>query len=117
MIDFWPHFLYDFEGSIQSVSQSVPQSLSQSSWIFSSVGAKLQNVIEAGWLSASLLSVGSGVKLRDASQDDEATAFPLESDERERRVQPADIGLPTGNGKKLSSSQAQLGQATGLAVA
>ena len=106
MIDFWPHFLYDFEGSIQSVSQSVPQSLSQSSWIFSSVGAKLQNVIEAGWLSASLLSVGSGVKLRDASQDDEATAFPLESDERERRVQPADIGLPTGNGKKQSNSQA-----------
>ena len=33
------------------------------------------------------------------------------------RVQPADIGLPTGNGKKLSCSQAQLGQATGLAVA
>ena len=27
-------------------------------------------------------------------------------------VQPADIGLPTGNGKKLSNSQAQLGQAT-----
>ena len=33
------------------------------------------------------------------------------------KVQPADIGLPTGNGKKLSCSQAQLGQATGLAVA
>ena len=32
-------------------------------------------------------------------------------------IQPADIGLPTGNGKKLSCSQAQLGQATGLAVA
>ena len=32
-------------------------------------------------------------------------------------VQPADIGWPTGNGKKLSCSQAQLGQATGLAVA
>ena len=32
-------------------------------------------------------------------------------------VQPADIGLPTGNGKKLSCTQAQLGQATGLAVA
>ena len=32
-------------------------------------------------------------------------------------VQPADIGLPTGNGKKLSYSQAQLGQATCLAVA
>ena len=32
------------------------------------------------------------------------------------RVQPADIGLPTGNGKKLSRSQAQLGQATCLAV-
>ena len=32
-------------------------------------------------------------------------------------VQPADIGLPTGNGKKLSCSQLQLGQATGLAVA
>ena len=31
-------------------------------------------------------------------------------------VQPADIGLPTGNGKKLSCSQAQLGQATCLAV-
>ena len=30
---------------------------------------------------------------------------------------PADIGLPTGNGKKLSCSQAQLGQATYLAVA
>ena len=35
----------------------------------------------------------------------------------EKRLQPADIGLPTGNGKKLSCSQAQLGQATGLAVA
>ena len=33
------------------------------------------------------------------------------------RVQPADIGLPTGNGKKLSCSQAQVGQATCLAVA
>ena len=32
-------------------------------------------------------------------------------------VQPADIGWPTGNGKKLSCSQAQLGQATCLAVA
>ena len=32
-------------------------------------------------------------------------------------VQPADIGWPTGNGKKLSCSQAQLGQATCLAAA
>ena len=32
-------------------------------------------------------------------------------------IQPADIGWPTGNGKKLSSTQAQLGQATCLAVA
>ena len=32
-------------------------------------------------------------------------------------VQPVDIGLPSGNGKKLSCCQAQLGQATGLAVA
>ena len=32
-------------------------------------------------------------------------------------VQPADIGLPTGNGKKLSCSQAQLDQAACLAVA
>ena len=32
-------------------------------------------------------------------------------------VQPADIGWPTGNGKKLSCRQAQLGQATCLAVA
>ena len=32
-------------------------------------------------------------------------------------IQPADVGLPTGNGKKLSSSQAQLGQETGLAAA
>ena len=32
-------------------------------------------------------------------------------------VQHADIGLPTGNGMRLSCSQAQLGQATGLAVA
>ena len=32
-------------------------------------------------------------------------------------VQPADIELPTGNGKTLSSCQAQLGQATVLAVA
>ena len=32
-------------------------------------------------------------------------------------VQPADIELPTENGKKLSCSQAQLGQATGLNVA
>ena len=34
-----------------------------------------------------------------------------------RPVQPADIGWPTGNAKKLSSSQAQLGQATCLVVA
>ena len=33
------------------------------------------------------------------------------------RIQPADIGLPTGNGTKLSCSQAQVGQATCLAVA
>ena len=33
------------------------------------------------------------------------------------RVQPADTGWPTGNGKKLSCSQVRLGQATGLAVA
>ena len=32
-------------------------------------------------------------------------------------LQPADIGWPTGNGKKLSCSQALLGQATGLAIA
>ena len=32
-------------------------------------------------------------------------------------VQPVDIGWPTGNGKKLSCRQAQLGQATWLAVA
>ena len=32
-------------------------------------------------------------------------------------VQPADIGWPTGNGKTLSCRQAQLGQATGLALA
>ena len=32
-------------------------------------------------------------------------------------VQPADIGLPTGNGKTLSCSQAQVGQVIGLAVA
>ena len=32
-------------------------------------------------------------------------------------LQPADIGWPTGNGKKLSCSQAQLGQATCLAIA
>ena len=32
-------------------------------------------------------------------------------------VQPADIGWLTGNGKKLSCSLAQLGQATCLAVA
>ena len=32
-------------------------------------------------------------------------------------IQPADIGWPTGNRKKLSSCQAQLGQATCLAVA
>ena len=32
-------------------------------------------------------------------------------------VQPVDIGWPRGNGKKLSSSQAQLGQTTCLAVA
>ena len=36
---------------------------------------------------------------------------------RKKYVQPADIGWPTGNGKKLSCSQAQLGQATCLAVA
>ena len=33
------------------------------------------------------------------------------------KLPPADIGLPIGNGKKLSCSQAQLVQATGLAVA
>ena len=32
-------------------------------------------------------------------------------------LQPADIGWPTGNGKKLSSTQAQLGQATCLCAA
>ena len=32
-------------------------------------------------------------------------------------LQPADLGWPTGYGKKLSRSQAQLGQATCLAVA
>ena len=32
-------------------------------------------------------------------------------------LQPADIGWPTGNGKKLSSTQAQLGQTTCLVVA
>ena len=32
-------------------------------------------------------------------------------------LQPTNIGLPTGNEKKLSFSQAQVGQATGLAVA
>ena len=32
-------------------------------------------------------------------------------------LQPADIGWLTGNGKKLSCSQAQLGQATCLAAA
>ena len=32
-------------------------------------------------------------------------------------IQPADLGWPTRNGKKLSSSQAQLDQATCLAVA
>ena len=32
-------------------------------------------------------------------------------------LQPANIGLPTENGKKLSCSQAQLGQATCLAAA
>ena len=31
-------------------------------------------------------------------------------------LQPEDIGFPKGNGKKLSCSQAQLGQATGFAV-
>ena len=35
----------------------------------------------------------------------------------ESEVQPADIGWPTGNGKRLSYSQAQLGQATCLAFA
>jgi len=34
-----------------------------------------------------------------------------------RSVQPADIGWPTGNRKKLSCCQAQLSQATCLAVA
>ena len=32
------------------------------------------------------------------------------------RIQPAYIGWPTGNRKKLSSTQAQLGQATCWAV-
>ena len=36
---------------------------------------------------------------------------------RRQPIQPADIGWPTGNGEKLSRCQAQLGQATGLAVA
>ena len=33
------------------------------------------------------------------------------------RLQPADIGWPTGNGNKLRCSQAQLGQATCLGAA
>ena len=36
---------------------------------------------------------------------------------KSRALQPADIGWSTGNGKKLSCIQAQLGQATCLAVA
>ena len=32
-------------------------------------------------------------------------------------IQPAYIGWPTGNGKKLSCSQSQLGQATCLGAA
>ena len=32
-------------------------------------------------------------------------------------LQPADIGWPTGNGKKLRCTQAQLGQATCLGAA
>ena len=39
------------------------------------------------------------------------------SKESDRLLQLADIGWPTGNGKKLSSTQALLGQATCLAVA
>ena len=35
----------------------------------------------------------------------------------QHNLQPADIGWPAGNGNKLSCSQAQLGQATCLAVA
>ena len=35
----------------------------------------------------------------------------------DKDIQPADIGWPTGNGKKLRCSQAQLGQATCLGAA
>ena len=42
---------------------------------------------------------------------------PLQGIYTSTYIQPADIGLPTGNGKKLSCTQAQLGQATGLAFA
>ena len=35
----------------------------------------------------------------------------------DRDIQPADVGWPTGNGKKLKCSQAQLGQAACLGAA
>ena len=41
----------------------------------------------------------------------------VEREEKGSSIQPADIGCSTGNGEKLSSSQAQLNQVTGLAVA
>ena len=41
----------------------------------------------------------------------------VEREEKGSSIQPADIGWSTGNGEKLSSSQAQLNQVTGLAVA
>ena len=46
-----------------------------------------------------------------------ARAYYFQKRNAYMNVQPADIGWPTGNGKKLTSTQAQLGQATCLAVA
>ena len=65
------------------------------------------------------------VKMAKARLRDPASWLPLAAGASSRNlvifllitVQPADIGWPTGNGKKLNSTQAQLGQAACLAVA
>ena len=57
--------------------------------------------------------VGNGIGIEESHK---TTLIPTNK-ARVHLVQPADIGWPTGNEKKLSCSQAQLGQATGLPLA
>ena len=56
-------------------------------------------------------------QFQNNSQSYLSSSASTQGNHRQEGVQSADIGLPTGNGKKLSRSQAQLGQATCFAVA